>query len=306
MEHVIVTQGLQRRFGDRVAVADIDLAVPSGCCFGLLGPNGAGKTTLIRLLLGLLGATGGQASVLGHRLPGGRREALARVGAIVEEPRFHGHLTGRENLLVHAAARDLGAERRIPASLERVGLTDRADERVRGYSLGMRQRLALARCLLADPLLLILDEPMNGLDPAGVLELRALLRAFVDEGRTVLVSSHLLDEVERTCDQVAIMAGGRLIAQESIADLASREAPVEIVCDDPFLALATLSGSSDVTVADRLDDTRLAVTLSEHGSIAAVVRSLVLAGIEIDGVERARHTLEDRFLALTSTTGDPR
>ena len=208
MEHVIVTHGLERRFGARAAVSEIDLVVPSACCFGLLGPNGAGKTTLIRLLLGLLEPSGGHATLLGHRLPEGRRDALSRVGALVEEPRFHGHLSGRENLRVHAAARAVEAAARIPAALARVGLLERADERVRGYSLGMRQRLAIARCLLADPLLLILDEPMNGLDPAGVLELRALFREFVAEGRTVLLSSHLLDEVERTCDEVRDPARG--------------------------------------------------------------------------------------------------
>jgi ABC-2 type transport system ATP-binding protein len=303
MEHVIVTDGLERRFGSRVAVAGIDLVVPSACCFGLLGPNGAGKTTLIRLLLGLLRPSGGEASLLGHRLPGGRRAALARVGALVEEPSFHDHLTGRENLLVHAAARDLAAERRIPHSLERVGLAGRADERVRGYSLGMRQRLAIARCLLADPLLLILDEPMNGLDPAGVLELRALLRELVDEGRTVLLSSHLLDEVERTCDEVAILAAGRVIAHESMAELAGREAPLQIACDDVPLALATVAALGDVRSAERLGDTRLGVSLVDDGSVGEVVRALVLAGIAIDRVERSRHTLEDRFLALTTTNG---
>jgi ABC-2 type transport system ATP-binding protein len=306
MEHVIVTHGLERRFGARVAVAGIDLIVPSACCFGLLGPNGAGKTTLIRLLLGLLEPSGGEATLLGHRLPEGRREALARVGALVEEPRFHGHLSGRENLLVHAAARDREAEGRIPDALERVRLSDRANDRVRGYSLGMRQRLAIARCLLADPLLLILDEPMNGLDPAGVLELRALLREFVDEGRTVLLSSHQLDEVERTCDEVAILAEGRLIAHESLAELARRETPLEIACDDVALALATLCAQADVTFAERLGDDRLAVTLAEDGTVGQIVRALVHAGIEIERVERTRHTLEDRFLALTSTIGDTR
>jgi ABC-2 type transport system ATP-binding protein len=228
------------------------------------------------------------------------------VGALVEEPRFHDHLSGRENLLVHAATRGVEADERIPEALERVRLADRADDRVRGYSLGMRQRLAIARCLLADPLLLILDEPMNGLDPAGVLELRGLFGELVDEGRTVLLSSHLLDEVERTCDEVAILAEGRLIAHESIAELARREAPLEIACDDVALALATLCGRGDVTAAERLDGDRLAVMLAKDGSVGAVVRALVLAGIDVERVERTRHSLEDRFLALTSTTGDAR
>ena len=148
-------------------------------------------------------------------------QALARVGAIVEEPRFHPHLTGRENLHVHAAARDKAAHGRVDGALERVGLKARADDPVKSYSLGMRQRLGIARCLLCDPELLILDEPVNGLDPAGILEFRHLVRSLVAEGRTVLLSSHLLDEVEKTCDFAAIVDQGRVMAQGTIAELTS-------------------------------------------------------------------------------------
>ena len=206
----IETHGLGKRFGARAALESIDLEVPRGCAFGFLGRNGAGKTTLVRLLLGLARPTSGSYRLLGHEDP---RQALARIGAIVEEPRFHPHLTGRENLLVHAAARDKGAAGRIEGALARVGLTSRADDRVKTYSLGMRQRLGVARCLLCDPELLILDEPVNGLDPAGILEFRQLVRSLVAEGRTVLLSSHLLDEVEKTCDLAAIVDNGRVVAQ---------------------------------------------------------------------------------------------
>ena len=163
----VKTTGLTKLFGDRKALDGVDLEVPRGVAFGFLGPNGAGKTTIIRLLLGLAWPTSGSMSVLGHRVPDERGEALARVGAIIEEPRFHPHLTGLENLEVNAAARGGNARGRIPEPLERVGLDSRARERVGFYSLGMRQRLGIARCLLADPELLILDEPMNGLDPAN-------------------------------------------------------------------------------------------------------------------------------------------
>ena len=213
------TQGLSKRFGSRAALQAIDLEVPRGTAFGFLGANGAGKTTLIRLLLGLAKPTSGTIRVLGRDVAEDRGEALARVGAIIEEPRFHPHLTGRENLLVHAAARGREAQERVDGALERVGLAARADDKVKTYSLGMRQRLGVARCLLPDPELLILDEPMNGLDPAGILEFRRLIRELVDEGRTVLLSSHLLDEVQKTCDVAAIVDQGQIVAQGRIEEL---------------------------------------------------------------------------------------
>src|SRR5215210_7938457 len=212
-EYVVETHGLTKRFGDREVVRGVDLQVPRGVAFGYLGPNGAGKTTLIRMLLGLTRANAGTMSLRGLPVPARRAEAISRVGAIVEEPRFHGHLTGRENLAIVAAARRHGAHARIDGALQRVGLSDRADDRVKSYSLGMRQRLGIARCLLADPELLILDEPTNGLDPAGINEFRTMIRGFVAEGRTVLLSSHLLDEVEKTCDVAAIVDMGTVVAQ---------------------------------------------------------------------------------------------
>ena len=205
----VETHGLTKRFGDNVAVNDVELLVPRGCAFGYLGPNGAGKTTLIRVLLGLTRADAGTMSLLGHEVPKHRDVALARVGAIVDEPRFHGHLTGRQNLQILAAARESAARDRIGPALERVGMSHRADDRVMKYSMGMRQRLGVAACLLGDPQLLILDEPMNGLDPAGMHEMRDMILSLVAEGRTVVLSSHLLDEVERTCDAVAIVDQGR-------------------------------------------------------------------------------------------------
>jgi len=209
----VETRGLVKRFGANVAVNGVDLRIPRGCAFGYLGPNGAGKTTLIRVLLGLTHADAGSMSLLGNEVPKNRDVALARVGAIVDEPRFHAHLTGRQNLQVLAAAREPAARGRIDASLERVGILHRADDRVAKYSMGMRQRLGVAACLIGDPQLLLLDEPMNGLDPAGMHEMRDMIRSLVDEGRTVVLSSHLLDEVERTCDAVAIVDRGNVIRQ---------------------------------------------------------------------------------------------
>ena len=215
----VETHGLTKRFGDNVAVSGVELLVPRGCAFGYLGPNGAGKTTLIRVLLGLTHADAGTMSLLGHEVPKHRDVALARVGAIVDEPRFHGHLTGRQNLQILAAAREPAARDRIGPALERVGMAHRGDDRVSKYSMGMRQRLGVAACLLGDPQLLILDEPMNGLDPAGMHEMRDMILSLVAEGRTVVLSSHLLDEVERTCDAVAIVDQGRIIRQGPISEL---------------------------------------------------------------------------------------
>src|ERR671935_1288731 len=186
--YVVETEGLTKRFGDRVAVDRVDLRIPAGSAFGYLGPNGAGKTTLIRMLLGLTGATSGSMRLLGLDMPRDRAAALARVGAIVEEPRSHPFLTGRENLEIVAAARERAAHARIDGALARVGLSARAEDRVKTYSLGMRQRLGGARCLLPDPQLLILDEPMNGLDPAGMEEFRLIIPTPVAPGPTVALS----------------------------------------------------------------------------------------------------------------------
>jgi ABC-2 type transport system ATP-binding protein len=304
-ELVIETSGLTKRFGARTAVAAVDLHVPAGVAFGLLGPNGAGKTTLIRTLLGLVRPSGGTMRLMGHDMPGERAQALARVGAVVEEPRFHDHLTGRENLRVVSALLSDEATARIPAVLDRVGLTARADERVAAYSLGMRQRLGIARCLLNDAQLLILDEPMNGLDPAGIQEFRGLMRGLIDEGRTVLVSSHLLDEIEKTCDMVAIIDRGRLIRQGSIAELREGGATQLVVdCDDTAKArgiLSTVVGVADVTVTA---DGSLLCTLASADRAADVNSALVMGGVAVSRLEPARVTLEERFLDITSRLQD--
>jgi ABC-2 type transport system ATP-binding protein len=270
----------------------------------VLGPNGAGKTTLIRMLLGLTRATAGEMRLLGRPVPEQRAEALARVGAIVEEPRFHGHLTGHENLQTNAAARGGGAAARITGALERVGLTERAHDRVKTYSMGMRQRLGIARCLLADPALLILDEPMNGLDPAGILEFRVLIRSFVDEGRTVFLSSHLLDEVERTCDMVAIVDRGRIVRQGGIAEIAGADgSAVVLECDDPAAARALLTGLGAVETVGDCDDA-LHIVLRPGADVAELNRALVAAGIGVRRLAPGRISLEERFLELTSSIGD--
>jgi ABC-2 type transport system ATP-binding protein len=302
----IDARGVEKRFRGRLALDGVDLAVPEASAFGFLGPNGAGKTTLIRSLLGLTEPTAGDVRVLGLPVPARRRDALARVGAIVEEPRFHPHLTGRENLRLNAAARGGAAVGRIGPALERVGLAERADDRVGTYSMGMRQRLGIARCLLADPALLILDEPMNGLDPAGFLEFRALIREFVAEGRTVFLSSHLLDEVERTCDVVAIIDRGRIVAQGTVDEVVrGGSASLLIGATDPGMALAVLAARADVLRATD-DGEALRVVLAADADPAEVNRGLVEAGVAVRRFEPARLTLEERFLELTTTLGEAR
>ena len=297
----VETDGLTKRFGNRVVVGGVDLRIPRGVAFGYLGPNGAGKTTLIRTLLALTSATSGSMRMLGYPMPEGRTEALARVGAIVEEPRFHGHLTGRENLALAAAARGGSSASRIDEALDRVGLATRAGDRVKAYSLGMRQRLGIARCLLADPELLMLDEPMNGLDPAGIQEFRAFVRDFVAEGRTVVLSSHLLDEVEKTCDHIAIVDRGTMVVQGSIEELRSDggRAHLTIEVDDTARARALLA--AEPVVERVLDDGRsLMVTLAQGGTAAAVNRRLVEAGLAVARLEPSRASLEQRFLDVTT------
>jgi ABC-2 type transport system ATP-binding protein len=308
----IETHGLTKRFGARAAIDGVDLHVPRGCAFGFLGPNGAGKTTMIRTLLGLTPASSGTMRMLGLPVPEQRVEALARVGAIVEEPRFHMHLSGRENLRVVAAARGPEVRSRIEPALARVGLTARGHDRVATYSMGMRQRLGVARCLLADPLLLMLDEPTNGLDPAGIQEFRQMVRAMVEqEGRTVFVSSHLLDEVEKTCDAAAIVDRGKVVTQGPVAELASGGAPGELILgvDDPELALRMLDGSELIAAVRRSDEGLRAVLspqAGEPGAAAARLNAaLVQAGIGVMRLEPVRQTLERRFLEITARLDAP-
>jgi len=304
----VETHGLTKRFGNNVAVDGVELLVPRGCAFGYLGPNGAGKTTLIRVLLGLTHADGGTMSLLGYPVPKHRDVALARVGAIVDEPRFHGHLTGRQNLQILAAAREPAAKGRIEPALERVGILHRANDKVSKYSMGMRQRLGVAACLIGDPQLLILDEPMNGLDPAGMLEIRDMIHSLVAEGRTVVLSSHLLDEVERTCDAVAIVDRGKVIRQGPIAELlAGSSFELQVDCSDPEgarnLLAATTIGAHVQVGPEGLD-----ITLPEGTArdvIAEVNRVLVDGGIAVYRLQHIQASLETWFLQVTSRLGDP-
>jgi ABC-2 type transport system ATP-binding protein len=248
-------------------------------------------------------------SVLGRCVPRERGPALARVGAITEEPRFHPFLTGRENLQIAAAVRGAEAEARIDGALKRVGLTEWADERVRSYSLGMRQRLGVGRALLADPELLLLDEPTNGLDPAGIHEFRDMIRGFIGEGRTVLLSSHLLDEVEKICDAVAIVDRGRVVVQGSIEELKrSGERTVLIGTPDELGAHAVLMGYAAVRSIER-NGSGVRVTLASDLELTTeeaageLNRRLTGQGIAVHKLDPQSASLEERFLQITERLG---
>jgi ABC-2 type transport system ATP-binding protein len=304
----VETHGLTKRFGPNVAVNGVELLVPRGCAFGYLGPNGAGKTTLIRVLLGLTHADAGTMSLLGYSIPRQRAAALARVGAIVDEPRFHGHLTGRQNLQLLAAAREPAARERIGPALDRVGILHRADDRVSKYSMGMRQRLGVAACLIGDPQLLILDEPMNGLDPAGMHEMRDMILSLVAEGRTVVLSSHLLDEVERTCDAVAIVDRGSVIRQGPISELlAGASLALQIECSEPDRARSLLDAT---TIGARVEvgPLGLGITLpagTPRDVVAEINRILVEGRISVYRLQEIQASLESWFLQVTSRLGAP-
>jgi ABC-2 type transport system ATP-binding protein len=307
-DFVIETEGLKKSFGEQMAVDGVDLRVPRGSAFGYLGPNGAGKTTLIRMLLGLTQPSAGTMRVLGRPMPRERSRALARVGAIVEEPGFHKHLSGRENLWIAAAAREPAAHLRIGKVLEQVGLADRADDRVSTYSQGMRQRLGIARCLLADPEVLILDEPTNGLDPGGIQEFRGLVRSWIAEGRTLVLSSHLLDEVEKICDHVAIVDRGRIVAQGSLAELsAGDDGAITIGCDDAHKALGAIDGNGAVLEVEEIAG-GLRVLLRPEEPLEKVAaelnKRLVKAGIAVHRLEPSHVSLEHRFLEITRRFGE--
>ena len=300
-EAAIATAGLTKRFGGQVAVDGLDLLVPRGSVFGFLGPNGSGKTTTIRMLLGLVVPTSGQVTMLGRPMPSSSAEVLPRVGALVEGPAFHPYLSGRANLVrLDAADRTTDgrtARVRIDRALDRVGLLAAATKRYRAYSLGMRQRLAIASALLRERELLVLDEPTNGLDPQGTREVRTLVGSLADEGSTVLVSSHLLSEVQQMCSHIGIMHVGRLVAQGTSAEVRSGTEPeATIDTDQPDVAARIMRelGLQDVRVSPGSAVGRLGDISPEK-----VVAACVFQGVPVLGFRVGSPSLEDVFVSLT-------
>jgi len=285
--------------GGQVAVDGIDLAVPTGSVYGFLGPNGSGKTTTIRMLLGLIQPTSGSYDVLGLPMPAGQAHALPRVGSLVEGPAFYPHLSGRANLArldaADQTANPVTMDARIKRALDRVGLLAAADKRYRAYSLGMKQRLAIATSLLRQRQLVILDEPTNGLDPQGTREVRALIREIAADGTTVFVSSHLLAEVEQICTHVGVMRTGRLVYQGPLADLRG-QARLLVRTPKPDVAASALRelGLTGVTQAGQEVTADLGSMLPEM-----INEHLVRAGVPVAGLETPRRSLEDEFVELT-------
>ncbi|MBP1464289.1 ABC transporter ATP-binding protein [Candidatus Chloroploca sp. M-50] len=293
----IATEHLTKRYGERLAVDALTLTVQRGEVFGFLGPNGAGKTTTLAMLLGLVRPSAGRAVVLGVDVAANPVTALARVGAMIEAPAFYPYLSGYDNLRVLCRAGGI-AEPRIAEVLEVVEMTSRARERVRVYSQGMKQRLALAATLLPDPELILLDEPTNGLDPAGTAEIRQLIRSLAARGRTIFLCSHQLHEVEQVCERVAILKAGRLLAEGQVAALLQRDQRLRVRIEgDASEAIALLKALPWVTGVETAADHLIVVTPTSRA--AELNAYLAASGVPVAELAPDAGSLEDFFLEVT-------
>lgn len=297
MDLAIHTENLTKRFGARLAVNSVSLAVRSGEIFGFLGPNGAGKTTTIGMLLGLICPSAGTVTLLGRRIPEEASSALRQVGAMIEAPAFYPYLSGSDNLRVLARAGGL-PDASVHVALELVDLAERGAEPFRTYSQGMRQRLGIAAALLHDPRLIILDEPTNGLDPAGQIEIRTLIRSLAQRGHTIFLSSHMLHDVEQLCDRVAILKEGSVIAQGEVRELLRRGRSIFVrMSDDTAGAAAILRGVPWIAaVEEQADGVRIEAPVERMAEINAL---LVRNGIPVAEIRASEERLEDFFLAVT-------
>ncbi len=295
---MIRTEGLTKRYGKITVVDDLALDVRPGDRYGFLGPNGSGKSTTVRMLLGLVFASSGGIEVLGEPVPKHARAVLERVGAIIESPAFWPHLPGRRNLALRDAAGPGGSRRgreaRISEALDRVGMTAVDERPVKAYSLGMKQRLGLAAALLRKPDLLVLDEPTNGLDPQGILEIRELLIELNEAGTTVFLSSHQLTEIEALCTRVGVISGGKMVVQDELATLRQTTGRVRIRTPDVdqvvgIIGRAVVSADGEWLVARSEDP-------------AALNAQLVAAGVRVIELHVQRRSLEDVFLATTQAS----
>ena len=300
--------GLTKRFGDFVAVEDLNLVVKRGDVYGFLGPNGSGKSTTIRMILGLVRPTSGEVRIFGRSATG--PEERAKMAGFVEAPGFYEYLSARDNLRLLAAA-DRRGDKASPLQrvVEIVGLSDRVGDKVRTYSQGMKQRLAIAAALLREPEFLVLDEPTNGLDPGGMRDIRALVRRLSGEGLTIFLSTHLLAEVEQLCNRVAVVGHGRLLAEGALAEIAEQargRTEYRLVADDPEATRRVLQTREDVAILNGYPEDLEGFRPEEvirfaagEGGVGPVVRSLVEEGVEVLALVPARPNLEELFLRLT-------
>ncbi|MGO4584201.1 ABC transporter ATP-binding protein [Arthrobacter sp. 2RAF6] len=297
MNSVIATRDLTKRFKQHTAVDGLDLVVPQGAVYGFLGPNGSGKSTTMKMLLGLTQPTKGEIDLFGQPLtPASRREMLPSIGSMIEAPPGYGHLTGAENMRIVRDMLDL-VDAQTDRALSTVRLTEHKDKLVRNYSLGMKQRLGIAMALARDPALLVLDEPTNGLDPAGIEEIRTLLIDLAGQGITVMVSSHLLDEIDKMATVLGILANGRMIFQGTREQLFNESIPDLIIeTTDPVAAIGLVDGAIPVPEGIRLGGI-------EKEQTAHLVKRLARADVPIHGVRRVQQSLEDVFMDLTGRGG---
>ncbi len=303
-EAVMETRGLRKAFGSVLALDDLTLSVPAGSIFGYLGPNGAGKTTTIRVVLGLLRPSGGEAYLLGQRITPGS-DVLSRVGAMVERPAFYPYLSARDNLLLFAAARGISPPRAVELSdlaLGRVELTDVARRRVGGFSTGMRQRLGIALAMLGDPTLIILDEPTAGLDPEGMIDVRELITGLARQGTTVFLSTHLLAEAEQLCTEVAVLDRGRIVTSGPTADLFAARQHLWVRFATPADRDAGTRALAAVGISAEADDALSCIIPTEPNG-SEVIRHLADAGIYPAEVAVRRPSLEQVYIELTGGHG---
>ena len=301
---IIETRGLTKRYGDQVSVSDLDLHVRKGRIYGLLGRNGAGKTTTMKMLLGLTAPTSGTVSLFGQPLKGNEKRILPRIGSLIESPGFYPNLTGTENLRIFARLRGLKNPNHIKAALELVNLPYRDKKRYAQYSLGMKQRLAIALAVMHDPELLILDEPINGLDPIGIAEVRDFIRALCEErGKTILISSHILSEIALLADDIGIIDHGVLLEEESLVELEQKNGKVlRFTVSNATVAAQLLQkemGVRDVAVENGRELTVRDLRLDT----GTAVRRFVEAGLVVSDAHLYEDTLEDYFKRITGGEG---
>jgi ABC-2 type transport system ATP-binding protein len=303
MEPIVVIEHLTKKIKGRTIIDDVSFQVYKGEVFGFLGPNGAGKTTTIRMIVGLMNITDGDIKINGFSIQQNFEKAIRSVGAIVENPEMYKFLTGMQNLLQYARMVGGITDEKIAEVVKLVGLSERIDDKVKTYSLGMRQRLGLAQCLLHDPEVLILDEPTNGLDPAGIREIRDYLRLLAKEkSMAVIVSSHLLSEMEMMCDRIGIIQNGKLVDVQQVKDFVQDKEKVFEIEVSPVQEAVNVM--TNLHPAQTFQQTGTGITLPiSKEAIPDIIKSLVNADIRVFGIREITKTLEDRFLEITNRHG---